>query len=450
VLGIGTSSRWFSQSSGGYFHGATAKQWYGGPVPLSPDGAHWREGITLNGSQVSLDPTIMTGTRVPLSNLDYAGLADMGWAVGPPSSPPPVVSPPASPPPPPPPPPVAPVPTSSSLLNMVNGTSRLVALTGAADGTAQIYSQASDGTLTAAGPRFQPFANFGGVVRSAIADFNGDGKADFAFATGAGTSGTVRIISGATGTDLVSSTSVFNGFGGGLFLAAGDVDRDGKAELAISADVGGGPRVGILKVVNNSLRPTVDFIAFGTPDFRGGARVAMADVNRDGVADLMVGAGVGGGPRVSVYDGTSLLSSQTRLMPDFFALDPSLRSGVFVTAADVNGDGYADLLYSTGITGGPRVRVVSGYVLITNPGADVSRLPALADFYALDSNDRNGLRLTAKDLDGNGRSELIVASGAKNFPSLRVIPLDQMNNSVSTPLHNPLGDPTTIDGIYLG
>ena len=39
VLGIGTSSQWTSLSSGGSFHGANAMSVYGGPVPLSPDGA---------------------------------------------------------------------------------------------------------------------------------------------------------------------------------------------------------------------------------------------------------------------------------------------------------------------------------------------------------------------------------------------------------------------------
>jgi len=453
VLGIGTSPLWFSKSSGGHFYGGNADTIYGGPVPLSPDGAHWADGIKPLGQSAALDPTIQTGTRVVMSTLDFASLTDLGWGYSSSTStsPPPVSPPPLA---------VAPVPVGSPLLRITvppaghgNGCScsncNLVAMTGTTDGSAQIFTQAADGTLTAAGPRFQPFPGYAGVIRSTLGDFNGDRVVDFAFATGSGVGGTVRIISGATGKDLVGPTSVLGGFAGGVFLAAGDVDRDGKDELTVSADVGGGPRISVLKVQNGSLQVVADFIAFDSPGFRGGSRVAMADVNKDGAADLIIGAGIGGGPRVSVYDGTSLLSSRTRLIPDFFALDSSLRSGVFVTAADVNGDGYADVLYSTGNTGGPRVRVVSGYMLVTNPGADVASLPAMADFFALDSADRSGLRIAARDLNGDGKAELIVASGAKNFPSIRVIPLDQMSFPTN-PLQNPFGDPTTIDGIYVG
>ena len=444
VLGLGTSPRWFSQSSGGHFNGPAAAAIYGGPVPLSADGAHWANNLTVGGVHASLDPTLQTGTRVNFSSLDYAGLADLGWSIsaggGTPTSP---ISPPAA--------PIAPVPVGSPLLNSgPNHSFALVALTGTTDGSAQIFSMGSGGELTAAGPRFTPFPGYTGIVRSTIADFDGDGKADFAFATGGGVAGTVRIISGATGTDMVAPTQVFGGFSGGVFLAAGDVDRDGKAELALSADTGGGPRVIVLKIANGAIVTALDFIAFDSPDFRGGSRVALADVNRDGAADLIVGAGVGGGPRVSVFDGTSLFSGHlNRLIPDFFALDPNLRSGVYVTAADVNGDGYADVLYSTGNSGGPRVRVVSGYVLVTNPGADVASLPALADFFALDANDRQGIRIAARDLDGDGKADLIIGSGSRTNPTVRVIPFSQFNYPTTT-LQNPFGDPTTIDGIYVG
>jgi hypothetical protein len=325
--------------------------------------------------------------------------------------------------------------------------------TGLGDGAAQVFAQDDGGSLTAAGPRFNPFPGSPGVVRSAVADFDGDGKTDFAFGTGAGTAATLRIISGATGNDLLGPVGIFEGFAGGVFLAAGDVDRDGRAELAVSADAGGGTRVSLFKIVNGQLARTADFFAFGDARFRGGSRVALGDVNRDGHADLVVGAGVGGAPRVAVYDGRALQSGSPRqLVPDFFALDPALRSGVFVTAADLDGDGHADVAYSTGTTGGPRVRVVGGKVLTDGTGHDAFRLPTLADFFAFDPNDRSGIRLAARDLDADGRAELVVASGSKTGGTVRVLTLADMRagNGGPAAYQQPLGNPATPDGLYVG
>jgi len=120
-----------------------------------------------------------------------------------------------------------------------------------------------------------------------------------------------------------------------------------------------------------------------------------------------------------------------------------------VTSADFNGDGYADIAYSTGNTGGPRVRVVSGAELMANPGANVSTLPAMADFYALASTDRSGIRIAARDMDGSGKAVLIVGSGNTTNATVRVIPLSQMNYP-TTPLEDPFSNPNTVDGVYVG
>jgi hypothetical protein len=292
------------------------------------------------------------------------------------------------------------------------------------------------------------------VIRSVVADFDGDKKADFAFGTGAGINALVRIISGATGADLLGPTQVLNGFSGGVFLAAGDIDRDGAAELAISADAGGGTRVSLVKVsAATGLTAKADFLAYGDANFRGGSRVALGDVNKDGAADLIVGAGVGGAPRVAVYDGNSLLSGAPRtVVPDFFALDSSLRSGVFVSTADLDGDGYSDVIYSTGNTGGPRVRIVGGNTLTSNPGKDVAFLPPMADFFAFDPNDRSGIRLATRDMNADGKSELIVATGAKTGGVVRVLTLADLKSpgNITAALQQPFGNPATIDGIYVG
>ena len=76
--------------------------------------------------------------------------------------------------------------------------------------------------------------------------------------------------------------------------------------------------------------------------------MAVGDVNGDGTADVIVGAGFQGGPRVAIFDGTTLRPGKTptELLNDFYAFDSALRNGVFVTAADVEGAGKADVVFA--------------------------------------------------------------------------------------------------------
>ena len=88
VLGIGTADSWDAQvdSTNLLFFGATASTLWEGPVPLENTG-HWKEGLTgvVNGSsqEVAMDPTLTVGTRKLFTNLDLAGLDDIGWDVKP-------------------------------------------------------------------------------------------------------------------------------------------------------------------------------------------------------------------------------------------------------------------------------------------------------------------------------------------------------------------------------
>jgi hypothetical protein len=54
-------------------------------------------------------------------------------------------------------------------------------------------------------------------------------------------------------------------------------------------------------------------------------RVAAGDVNGDGRADIITGAGPGGGPHVRVFDGATLAE-----LDSFFAYNPLFGGGVFV------------------------------------------------------------------------------------------------------------------------
>ena len=119
---------------------------------------------------------------------------------------------------------------------------------------------------------------------------------------------------------------------GGVFVAAGDVNGDGKVDVITGTNGNGGPEVKAFSGVNvlTSRTPTTvdDFFAYD-PAFSGGARVAVLDVNGDGKADIITGAGPGGGPHVRIFDGATGLPFDNA-QDSFYAFDPSFSGGVFV------------------------------------------------------------------------------------------------------------------------
>jgi len=189
-----------------------------------------------------------------------------------------------------------------------------------------------------------------------------------------------------------------------VYVAAGDLNGDGTPELVVAPDEGGGPRVRVFD--GKTFGTIVDFFGIDDPSFRGGARPAIGDINGDGVGDLVVAAGFGGGPRVAGYNGKSLITgTPVKLFGDFFAFEQSLRNGIFVTVGDIDGDGKAELIAGGGPGGGPRVTAFPGQSLLANVAT-----PSV-NFFAGDVNSRGGVRLAIANLDDDNRVDLIVGSG---------------------------------------
>ena len=197
-----------------------------------------------------------------------------------------------------------------------------------------------------------PFAGFNGAVDVTLADVTGDGVADIIVGAGAGGGPRVAVFDGATGKMIASFFAFGNGFAGGVSVAVGDVTGDGVADIIVGAGAGGGPHVKVFD--GRTFAEVRSFFAFDR-NFTGGVRVAAGDVDGDGKADIVTAAGPGGGPQVKVFRGTDL-----SVAFDFFAYSPTFAGGVTVAVGDVNGDGFADIITGAGPGGGSHVKVFDG------------------------------------------------------------------------------------------
>jgi hypothetical protein len=133
----------------------------------------------------------------------------------------------------------------------------------------------------------------------------------------------------------------------------------------VSAGFGGGPRIAVFNgrelAAGYQTRLTHDFFLF-EETLRNGAYVAAGDVDGDGYADVIGGGGPGGGPRVYALSGLDLITSGAdgaRAVANFFGGDQANRGGARVVARDLDGDRRADLVVGDGTGAGSRV---TGYL----------------------------------------------------------------------------------------
>jgi hypothetical protein len=254
--------------------------------------------------------------------------------------------------------------------------------------------------------------DFTGGVRVAAGDVTGDGVADIITGAGPGGGPHVRVFDGVTGAQVAPPIGSFFAFAptftGGVNVASGDVNADGFDDVIVGADAGGGPHVKVFSARDGTL--LTEFFAFD-PGFTGGVRVAAADFDLDGSADIVVVAGPGGGPHVRVFDEFGIPfvpTSAVMLSNSFFAYSAGFTGGVYVAAGDVNGDQIPDIVAGAGAGGGPHVIAFSG-----------ANGSPIASFFAYAPDFEGGVRVATADVNEDGRLEILTGAGPGGGPHVR-------------------------------
>jgi len=192
-----------------------------------------------------------------------------------------------------------------------------------------------------------------------------------------------------------------------------------KKTFATSVDAGGGPMV----TVNYSDGHTSSFFAYDQ-NFTGGVRIAMGDINGDGFSDLVTATGIGGGPHIKVWD---LRTGTPMQVASFFAFESNFTGGLYIACGNLNGDVnpntgvvYDDIIVGAGPGGGPRITAFAGAQAFA-----INQSTVLVNFFAYAPYFTGGVTVASADRTGDGIDEIVTGAGFGGGPNVTVFQLQQ-------------------------
>lgn len=235
----------------------------------------------------------------------------------------------------------------------------------------------------------------------AAGDVDGDDRAEVIVGTGPKSSAIVTLFTDA-GRKIVSFAPFGSRSTVGVSVAVGDVDGDGKAEILTIPASGAGSLKAFRYNATTRRVTLLGSLPAGT--YRGGYTIASADLDLDGRAEVVIAKNVNSrGLSTYRWNGSRFIRTKS-----FSAFPITFRSGIKVAAGDVTGDGRPEILAVAGAGYWSDVRV------FTPAGRQVSSVvPFSKSFFG-------GAALTTHDMNGDGQDEVLVSPAKGAEPFIRV------------------------------
>ncbi|NQU99950.1 MAG: VCBS repeat-containing protein [Parcubacteria group bacterium] len=256
--------------------------------------------------------------------------------------------------------------------------------------------------------------DYRGGVRIATGDIDSDGVDEIITGTGENGGPHLRVFE-KDGTQRGIQFFPFDeNFRGGMDVASGDFDGDGKEDIAVSQFSNGQAWV---KVYRYNTDRTVLFEknVFGIPEC--GATVAMGQLDNDHARELIVGAGSGCDPYVHVFDYSTDSKEGSKKPLEIFAFDNEnnnpIRSGIDVSAGDVDDNGKDEIVAS-------RLKDDYSWVKLfryNSEQTELANFKAYGDF-------KVGANVEMYDIDSDKEAEIITGSGPGGGPQVRAFEYD--------------------------
>lgn len=157
-----------------------------------------------------------------------------------------------------------------------------------------------------------------------------------------------------------------------------------------------------VQVYDNTNHKIAEFAPYGS-GYTGGVNIAVGKLFGKKKTYIVVGNKTGTA-QVKIYDLHGAL-----INPGCYPYATTFKGGVNVAVGDLNGDNRMEIIAAAGFGGGPHVRILNNECEVINPG-----------FFAFDKSLRIGVNMAVGDLNGDGKAEIIAASGPGGGPQVRI------------------------------